>query len=390
MIARILNNTILELLEYFPVVAIVGPRQVGKTTLAKHLMKQIDKETVYLDLEYPEDLNKLDNAALYLEHYQTKCIIIDEIQRKPELFPILRSIIDRKRTPGRFILLGSASPKLIKDSSESLAGRIAYTELHTFNLLEISKEKTMQKHWFLGGFPNSILAPKEKYAQNWTKQFIQSYIERDLPILGFPATPKLSYRLWQMLAHYNGNIWNASSFANSLGISVPTVNKYIDFFEEAFLIRRLQAWHINAKKRLIKSPKIYLRDTGILHYLAGINSFDGLLGNAMLGASWEAYAIEQIYQLLPQEFGINYYRTSAGAEVDLVISKNIKPICCIEIKYTSAPKISAGFLNVIADLGTSQNYIITVNSENYPIKDNIEVNNLADFLKNIISVLGCE
>ncbi len=379
------KQQVLDLLEYFPVVGIVGPRQVGKTTLVKSLMGQLKRKSLYIDLEYPEDLNKITDPVLFFEQNPDVCIIIDEVQRRPDLFPLLRSVIDRKREPGRFILLGSASPEIIRDTSESLAGRIAYIELPPFNLLEIIDNTPYDKHWFYGGFPNALLAPNHKIAKTWLQQFVQTYIERDLPMLGFPGSSQVASRLWQMLAHYNGNILNTVSFANALGISVPTVNRYLDFFENAFLIRRLQPWGINTKKRLVKSPKIFIRDSGLLHYLAGIDNMNFLLGNVLIGSSWENYVIEQIYQLLPQEIAIYFYRTHAGAEADLIIVKGLRPVCCIEIKYSSSPKSSKGLMNVIADLETVKNYIICPNADTYMINKQVKVTKLLVFLTEYLS-----
>ena len=384
MIERAISKKITEYLEFFPAIGIVGPRQVGKTTLVKSVMENLPHPTIYLDLEYPEDLNKLSDPVLFLEQNIDSCIIIDEVQRKPDLFPVLRSIIDRNRRPGRFILLGSASPKLIRDSSESLAGRIAYIHLNPFNLTEINHLYSYENHWFYGGFPNALLASKPEFAKIWIHQFVQTYIERDLPLLGFPASPTTTRRLWQMLAHYNGNLWNASSFAKALGLSVPTVNRYIDFFEEAFLIRKLKPWEVNAKKRMVKSSKIYIRDTGLLHHLAGIDDLNSLHGNILIGSSWENYVIEQISQLLKPDFETYFYRTQAGAEADLIIAKSLRPVCCIEIKFSSEPKISKGLLNVIDDLQTQFNYIITPASTPYSLTKKIKVINLLEFVNTVL------
>jgi predicted AAA+ superfamily ATPase len=383
MIARRYESQILDLLTYFPALGIVGPRQVGKTTLVKMLTKKIptSHSPIYIDLEYPPDLNKLRDPVLFFQQHPDSCIIIDEVQRKPDLFPILRSVIDQDRRPGRFILLGSASPELIRDTSETLAGRIAYIEITPFHLMEINNSHSYAHHWFWGGFPNALLAPNSKLASIWLQQFIQTYIERDLPMLGFTASPSVSRKLWQMIAHQNGNLLNASTLARSLGVSVPTISRYLDFFEESFLIRRLHPWEANSKKRLVKSPKIYIRDTGILHQLARIQDYDMLTGHPMLGGSWENYVIEQIAQLLPSEFSLHFYRTQAGAEADLIIANGLSPICCLEIKYSSAPKLSKGFMNVIEDLNTIHNLIITPSSETYQYNQMVKVTNLTDFLK---------
>lgn len=387
MIIRKVQNHIHDLLGYFPAVGIIGPRQVGKTTLVKQLMTQIKQPSVYLDLEYPGDLSKLNDPVLFLEQNQDYCILINEVQRMPELFPVLRSLIDQNRSAGRFILLGSVSPEIIRSSSESLAGRIAYVQLTPFNFLEVQDISTLNLHWFRGGFPEALLAPDDNLSKTWLQQFVMTYIERDLPMLGFPGTPQVANRLWQMLAHYNGNLLNASNFSKALGISVPTSLKYIDFFENAFLVRRLQPWEFNAKKRLVKSPKIYIRDTGLLHHLAGIKDFNSLMGNILIGSSWEGYVIEQIAQILPDDYGVYFYRTQAGAEADLVIVRGIKPICCIEIKFTSRPSVSKGLMNVISDLGTQKNYIITPQSDTFYVNKQVQVMKLADFIRNELSEL---
>ncbi|MFQ5641909.1 MAG: ATP-binding protein [bacterium] len=318
-IQRKITSELLEWVDQFPVVGVIGPRQVGKTTLAKHLMKHVRKECIYLDLEFPEDQSKLSDPELYLEQHRDKCLLLDEIQKLPDLFPVLRGLIDRHKVSGCFIILGSASPELLKQSSETLAGRIAYKELTPFNLAEISSREKMRLHWFRGGFPPAILARTEKYYRTWMRNFIQTYLERDLPMLGLSANPVLMRRLWTMLAHFHGGIWNASTFARSLGITGPPVNRYLKFLEAAFIIHRLPPFSPNLKKRLVKSPKIYLRDSGILHYLAGIADFETLQSHVLIGHSWEGYVIEQIRQVLPEEISLCYYRTQNGTESDLVL-----------------------------------------------------------------------
>ena len=379
-IQRMITNELIKLMNSFPVVGIIGPRQVGKTSLAKYLIKIIKKDTLYLDLELPEDQSKLSEPQLFLEHYSDKCIILDEIQQMPHLFPVLRALIDKDRQAGRYLILGSASPNLLKQSSETLAGRIVYKQLSPFNLTEIAHEVEMNTHWHRGGFPPALLATDDENFITWMRNFVQTYLERDLPMLGLTVSPTLMRRFWTMLAYFHGGIWNASSFANALGITVPTVNRYLDFLESAFIVNRLQPYYLNIKKRLVKSPKIYLRDSGLLHYLTGIFRFDALLGNIIIGNSWEGYVIEQIQQHIPEEFELYYYRTHNGAESDLVIVHGNKPLACIEIKYTSAPKASKGFSISIADLNTTQNFIITPYSDSYPISENIFVCNLMDFL----------
>jgi len=382
-IQRTITNELIKLISQFPVVGIIGPRQVGKTTLAKHLMNHINKECIYLDLELPEDQSKLFEPQLYLEPHLNKCVILDEIQQIPQLFPVLRGLIDKQRTPARFIILGSASPNLLKQNSETLAGRIVYKELTPFNLTEITENFKMNQHWFRGGFPEALLSLDENFYQNWMRNFIQTYLERDLPQLGLSVTPILMRRFWSMLAHFHGGIWNASNFAKSLGLTTPTVNRYLEFLETAFIINRLQPYFMNLKKRLVKSPKIYVRDTGILHYLNGIAGFENLQGNVLIGNSWEGYVIEQIKQLLPGEIELFYYRTHNGTESDLVLARGNKPFSCIEIKYTGAPKLSKGLQIAIDDLKTKNNFIIVPNGETYPKSKNVTVISLQDFLPRI-------
>jgi predicted AAA+ superfamily ATPase len=320
MIPRLGTKELLEILEYFPVLGITGPRQVGKTTLSKELAGQIEKKVIYLDMENPVDLSKLSEPTLYFKKNEDVCIIIDEVQRVPELFPILRSMIDQKRIPARFILTGSASPELIRDSSESLAGRIAYKELTAFNYIEIYNHKLSGLHWFRGGFPPSFLAPSDRISISWINNFIQTYIERDLPLLGLQAAPTFLRNLWLMLAHIHGNVLNMELLSKSLEVTGPTIKKYIHFLSEAYLIRILHPFHINIKKRIVKSPKIYIRDTGILHQLLGITTYDMLEGHPMKGNSWEGYVIEQISLHAQNQYEMYFYRTHQGAECDLVLN----------------------------------------------------------------------
>jgi predicted AAA+ superfamily ATPase len=383
-IPRFAESLLLENLKQFPVAGIIGPRQVGKTTLAKLLMDKVEIKCRYLDLELPEDITRLENPELYFREHEDECLILDEIQNMPELFPVIRGVIDTKRIPGRFIVLGSASPRLIRKSSESLAGRIAYTQLTPFNILEVKRSQDFKKHWFFGGFPDSYLAKDDASSTNWIRNFIQSYIERDLPVLGMPGSSSDIRKLLIMLSNYQGGIWNASNFARSIGLNYATVNRYLEFLEEAFLIRRLQPFSFNIKKRLVKAPKTYVRDSGLLHYLASISDFEQLTGNVLIGNSWEGYVIEQIRQVLPPEIDVYFYRTHNGAEADLVLVQGLKPLSAIEIKYSSAPKISKGFNIALEDLKTMENYIITPYSESYLKRDDIRVCNMIDYLKKYI------
>lgn len=384
MVKRILEKELLELLSFFPAVGIIGPRQSGKTTLARVLMKNISKKSVYLDLESPADRNKLTEPEFFFEANKDNCVVLDEIQRMPELFPVLRSVIDRYRVPGRFVILGSANPGILRNSSESLAGRIAYKELHPFNIIETGFEN-MKKHWLQGGFPNAYSQDSIEYAKIWLENFVTTYIERDLPALGLNTTPTTLINFWTMLAHNHGNIFNASNFARSLGLSSPTITRYLHFLEEAFLVNRLMPYYYNTKKRVVKSPKVYIRDSGILHYLTNTLDPEVLPIHLIVGASWEGYVVEQVKQLLGRNAEMYYYRTHHGTECDIVLKKGLKPLASIEIKYSSAPKITKGFTLAIDDLDTKNNYIITPDCDDYTIRAGIVVCSLKTFLTRHLS-----
>lgn len=371
----------MELMGYFPAVAIVGPRQVGKTTLAKMLIKKTKKPSIYLDLELSSDFSKLMDAQLFLEQHRDKCVIIDEVQRMPELFPLLRALIDKNRMPARFLLLGSASPDLIRDSSESLAGRIGYIELTPLNITEIKNRTNSDLLWLRGGFPDALLAPTASLWQKWVSNFVKTYIERDLPMLGMPASPILTQRLWAMLSHLHGQELNYSNLARSLEISVASVKTYVDFLEHAFLIRRLRPYSMNAKKRLVKTPKLYIRDSGLLHHQNAIYSYDDLYNNILIGNSWEGYVIEQVHQLLADDLKLFFYRTSDGSEIDLVFVKANTVVATAEIKHTSTPALSRGNTISINDLKAKSNFIITKDSDDYFLKENVRVCSLKTFLE---------
>jgi predicted AAA+ superfamily ATPase len=383
MLDRIDILELTEKLDFFPAVAIIGPRQIGKTTLAKSLAHNLGREMIYLDMEDERDYAKLkDNANAFFDAHQDACIIIDEVQAMPSLFTRLRPAIDAKRTAGRFLLLGSASPDLVKGVTETLAGRIAFHELNQITLPEIEGSNiNMTQHWFRGGFPDPLLAKTDKQYAMWSQNFIFSYAERDLRTLfGVELSTPMIHKMWQMLSHFHGGIWSAETFSRSLGVTAPTVNRYLDFMEGAFLVRKLQPWFANAKKRLIKSPKIYIRCTGILHKLLDIKSFDALQGHPVIGNSWESYVIENIAALVPQEVELYYYRTQNGAECDVVLAIGLKILACIEIKYSDAPTVSKGFYNSIEDLECTNNFVITPNSDDYLKNETVRVCNLNDFL----------
>ena len=371
-----------KLLNYFPVVGILGARQVGKTTLVKELIPELTKQVSFIDLESTSDLIKLTDPELFFKNNEDKCIIIDEIQRRKDLFPLLRSVVDNKIEPARFIILGSASPELIRDSSESLAGRIAYVDLFPCNIDELDYGD-MIKHWVRGGFPLSFLAPNEFLSNEWRNNFIRTYIEKDLPLLGLSISFPVFWKFINMLAHINSQTINYSNLSKSLEVSIPTISRYIDFLEQALLIKKIKPWSKNIKKRLVKTPKLYFTDTGLLHSLIGIDDFNSLEMNIYLGNSWETYVVNQIYSILKKEYQLYFYRTHNGAEIDLIIEKSGTVFISIEIKYTNAPKLSKGNLISFEDVGAKEKIIITPSSDYYEIQKGIYVMSLQDFIQKI-------
>jgi predicted AAA+ superfamily ATPase len=368
----------------FPAVGILGPRQCGKTTLAKLIRKELGDKALYFDLEDPQDYSRFRDPALLLSQLQAKTIIIDEIQRMPELFAVLRSVIDKNRKPGRFLLLGSASPEMVQGASESLAGRIAYVEATPFLLRELpAGVDTENKHWLRGGFPGAWLARSNDSAREWMSAFTRTFVERDLnQLFGISFTPSVMFRLWQMLAHHQAQVWNAASFSKGLDVSPITVNRYLDHLEGAFMIRRLHPWHTNGRKRLVKSPKVYVRDSGVVHHHLNITDRNTLLTHPVVGHSWEGYVIEQICTQLSDAVFPFFYRTHDGSEMDLVIVKGIKPHACIEIKLTSAPSVTKGMTESIKDLGCKNNYVVVPgNAAPWQLREDITVCGLQIFLE---------
>ncbi len=367
-------------------IGVVGPRQVGKTTLAIAISKQILKKSTYLDLESDADYNKFDDAEAFLKRFNGEFLIIDEIQRKPDLFRILRGIVDERKRNGerfaQFLLLGSASRDLLQHSSESLAGRIRYIELTPFTTLEIIQhELNSEKLWLRGGFPDSYLAVSELESWKWRNDFISTYMERDLPLMGVGIAPMMLKRFWKMLAHYNGNQVNFSEIGRSLEISHTTVKKHIDILTDFYMVRQLKPWSGNVKKRLVKSPKVYIRDSGILHTLMGVSSIETLLSHPGLGASWEGYVIENILNSIDNNWSYYYYRTATQIEVDLILETPNGEIWAIEIKYSSAPKITRGFYEACNDIKANKKWVIYSGEENYPLPNEVEVIGLVSFLQ---------
>ena len=357
-------------------VALMGPRQVGKTTLAKMLASQSD--SVFLDLESPTDRQKLSDPEFFLNRFSDRLVILDEIHRIPELFQVLRVLIDEGRRQGRgkgrFLLLGSAGIELLGQSGESLAGRIEFVHLTPFQILELSKKKLWELHWLRGGFPESYLAHNDSDSFKFRQNFIRTYLERDVAMLGPRIPAETLERFWTMLAHSQGSLFNASKLAAGLGVSSPTVSNYLGLMVDLLLMRRLPPFLANVKKRLVKSPKVYLRDSGILHALLGIRSMEDLLGHPIAGMSWEGYVIENLLAVMPERTLASFYRTSAGAEIDLVLELGgSHGIWAIEIKKSTAPKLERGFHLAVEDIQPNRVFVVYTGQERYPKSADIEV-----------------
>jgi len=360
-------------------VAILGPRQSGKSTLAKAIMGG-RSDRIYLDLERPSDLQKLAEPELFFDLHKGKLICLDEIQRTPEIFPILRSVIDERRQKGHFLILGSASPSLIRQSSETLAGRIAYLELTPFLLSEVEKSaKGFETHCLRGGFPDSFLARSDEESLQWRQNFIQTFLERDIPQLGIRIPSRTLERLWKMCAHHHGQLLNQSRLGESLGVSHTTIRSYLDLLSETFQLRILPPLLPNLRKRLINSPRIYLRDSGILHSLLEIENHDDLLGHPVGGASWEGWVIENILGAF-SGWRAYFYRTATGAELDLVLEKGRKRMA-VECKLSAAPEVGQGFWSALSDLEISEAWIIAPVKQSYPIKKGVKVAPLIEFIE---------
>ena len=388
-IKRIIADRVIGKLRSTPAVALLGPRQVGKTTLVKEILPLLDKEAIYLDLESFSDLNKLTDPEHYFLQRKDKLIIIDEVQRMPELFPLFRSVIDRDRHPSRFLLLGSASPELLAKSSETLAGRISYLEMHPFNLIETTALYTQEQLWLRGGFPEMFLAISDTESFERRLDFIQSYLERELPLLGLKIAPAVSRNLLRMLAGIQGNLLNYSMLSNSLGIDNNSIKRIIDLYEDAFLIRRLQPFYINITKRLVKTPKLFIRDSGLLHAMTGIEDMEELEAYAGKGNSWEGFVIQQIISLLKPSISPFFYRTQDGVELDLLLVKGNQPVVGIEIKYSNSPKITKGTTIASKDFNNLPVWIVTPGvEERYALNQSVSVTGLKDMLE-ILKEMGC-
>jgi len=361
-----LNRQIQHALKRSRAVALIGPRQCGKTTMARELVSADSPN--YFDLEDPQSLARLDEPMTALKPL-TGVVVIDEVQRRPDLFPILRVLVDRKPLPARFLILGSTSSDFLRQSAESLAGRIETIEMRGFCLEEIGWKDQM-RHWFRGGFPLSYLAQTEKDSEIWRKQFIQTFLERDLAQWGINIPALTLLRFWTMLAHYHGQTWNAAEPARSLGVTEPTVRRYLDILSGVFMIRQLFSWHANLKKRQVKAPKVYLRDTGLLHHLLGIRSEKELLMHPKCGASWEGYVIEETLHTLRFD-EVYYWATHNGAEIDLVVIKDGR-MFGVECKRLDAPRLTPSMKIALQDLQLERILVIYPGTQHYKIADRIE------------------
>ena len=373
MIARRIYKDLQEAINGNPAVALLGPRQVGKTTLALEIGNT--RPSLYLDLESVSDRAKLSDPERYLAEHEDELVILDEVHRAPELFQSLRGLIDRGRRhgkrAGRFLLLGSASMDLLQQSGESLAGRIAYLELGPFDALEVENTQ-LDRLWLRGGFPSSFLASNDASSMKWRQDFIRTYLERDIPQLGPRVPAETLRRFWTMLAHDQASLLNAATLARGLGVDGKTVARYLDLLVDLLLVRRLPAWHRNAGKRLVRSPKVMVRDTGLVHTLLGIPTKEQLLGHPVVGHSWVSFVTETLTTVAPSATEACFYRTSAGAEIDLVLSLPGGELWAIEIKRSSAPTVEKGFHFACEDLNPKRRFVVYPGDEKFPLGSDIE------------------
>jgi len=389
MIDRDVMQTLQQGLKEFPAVVLTGPRQIGKSTLARQLANKLSRQSIFLDMERRSDQAKLSDPEAFFRENQKQLVIIDEAQTLPDLFTSLRPAIDDYRKPGRFLLPGSASPQLVRHVSESLAGRVRYIELAAVTLEEARRSHfTLQALWIRGGFPLALTAKTDRISFEWRKQLIHSFVERDLTLLfGVELSRTTIRNFWQMISHNQGGVWNAQMYANSLGVTGPTVKRYLQFLNGAFLVRILEPWFVNTNKRLVKAPKVYVRDSGLLHALLDLPGYTAVLGHPVAGGSWEGFVIEQLLSVLPDRLRAFYYRTHHGAEADLVLVKGLRPVAAIEIKLNNAPAISKGFYQTLDDLNLKKGFVITPAADRYPVH-RAQVLSLADFISKELPKLG--
>jgi hypothetical protein len=374
MIDRRIESTLRHRLSsVVPAAVLLGPRQVGKTTLARRVADSWPTGAVYLDMERPADRRRLDDADTYLRAQAPKLVVIDEIHRVPELFAILRGVIDDRRAQGQrfghFLLLGSASLDLMQQSSESLAGRVTYLDMNPVDGPEAAAAGIEPDAlWCRGGFPDSLLAQDDRGSYEWRLDFIRSYLERDVPMFAPRMPSQTLSRLWTMLAHLQGGLLNASQLAASLGVASPTVGRYIDLLADLQLVRRLQPWSANVGKRLVKTPKVYVRDSGIAHALLGLGDLDAVLGHPVVGGSYEGFVLETLIGALPPNVSPHFYRTSDGSEIDLLLVQGERPIMAIEVKRSTAPAISRGFGLACDDLNVEQRWAVYPGTERFAVR----------------------
>ena len=373
-------------------VALIGPRQVGKTTLAHEIGEE--REALYLDLEDSEDRGKLSDAKLFLEQYEDRLVVLDEIHRVPELFQTLRGMIDKGRRrghrTGRFLLLGSASMDLLRQSGESLAGRIEYVDMQPLDVTEVGTEAgALNRLWIQGGFPDSFLARNETDSFKVRKDFIRTYLERDVPQFGPRIPAETLERLWTMLAYSQGTMLNASRLASGLALTAPTVTKYIDLLVDLLLVRRLRPLHVNIGKRLVKAPKVYVRDSGLMHALLGISDYNTLAGHPVVGASWEGFVIENLLSVIPFRTMASFYRTSAGAEIDLVLEfPGLTEKWAIEIKRGLSVNPKKGFYNAVEDIQPDKTFVVYAGEDRYPVAEGVEAIGVAEMAQILIEKGG--
>jgi len=374
MIRRHIHDQLVAAINHNPSVGLLGPRQVGKTTLALAIGET--RPSLYLDLESPADRAKLSDPGRYLAEHENELVILDEVHRLPELFQTLRGLIDqgrrRGKSGGRFLLLGSASVDLLKQSGESLAGRISYLELAPFDPVEVGGDKT-EPLWVRGGFPGSWLAATDRLSLTWREDFIRTYLERDIPQFGFRLPAETLRRFWTMLAHNQSTLLNAARLAQGLGVDGKTVARYLDLLVDLMLVRRLPAWHQNAGKRLVKAPKVSVRDSGLAHALLGIGNQEQLLGHPVAGPSWESFATESLLGLAPRGTEASFYRTAAGAEIDLLLALPGGKLWAVEIKRSSAPKLERGFHLACDDLKPDKRFVVYPGNDRFPLDAHAEV-----------------
>ncbi|MGH8549933.1 MAG: ATP-binding protein [Methylococcales bacterium] len=388
MLSRRLTSFVQEHLRQFPAVALLGPRQVGKTTLARQFGAALSEgpPPEYLDLETPIDLEKLQYALGFLRQRQDRLVILDEIQRLPGLFQVLRGIIDERslagRTAGQFLLLGSASIDLMRQSSESLAGRIAYLEMTPLDALELKPEQETDL-WVRGGFPRSLLADNDTESLRWRDHFIRTYLERDIPLLGPRIPAETLRRFWIMLAHSQGSLLNAAQLARNLAVDGKTITGYLDLLVDLLLVRRLPPYHANVGKRLVKSPKTYVRDSGLVHSLLRIDNLDQLLGHPVIGMSWEGHVIENLLRAAPQRTQASFYRTATGVEIDLLLELPGDRLWAIEVKRGTAPKMERGYRQALEDVQPEKAFIVYGGNDRYPKTDRVEAIGLREMAQEL-------